>query len=116
MGTVGHRVSQDWKDPAQFLPGPAGEVEVATSEAEVLEKWGPRLVTGAQVEVQLLEHSPLTCSGVEDRYGNSGVAPVPRFLLWNQVQETAPLGTHQWLLKILLSSGIIRETPIKTTC
>lgn len=46
VGTFGHEIGQDWKDPAQLLPGPAGEVSVATSEAEVPGKLGPSLLTG----------------------------------------------------------------------
>ena len=42
VGTLCHQVSQGWKGPAQSLLRPSREVEVATSEAELLEKLGPQ--------------------------------------------------------------------------
>lgn len=42
-----------------------------------------------------------------------GSTPVPCFLSWKQVQLTAALGTHQWLLKVLTRSAIIREMQTK---
>lgn len=111
--TLGHRVSWDRKGPALILlrTGVVGEARVATSEAEVLEKLGPRLgwglpqpFIGAQVTLQHQEHSTLTrlelrtlrcCSNTP----RSGAAPSPCFLLWKQPWVIAPLRTRQWHLK-----------------
>lgn len=92
------------------VPGPAGEVRVATPEAEVLEKLGLRprsglrltLFNAVQVTPQLQERSPLTCWGgeafeVQPHYpGERGSAPAPCFLPWKQVRVVAPRQTHRW--------------------
>ena len=41
-GTLCHQVSWGWQGPAQSLLRPGREAEVATSEAELLEKLGPQ--------------------------------------------------------------------------
>lgn len=92
------------------VPGPAGEVRVATPEAEDLEKLGlrprsglhPTLFNAVQVTPQLQECSPLTCWGgaafeVQPHYpGERGSAPAPCFLPWRQVWVVAPRQTHRW--------------------
>lgn len=121
VGTRGHaRDQQGLERPSSVPAGPcggsrghdiggrrSGEVGAPPGHWDT----GRGAAPGAQ-SAHVLGSRGLRCG---DSVRGSGAAPVRRFLSRKQVPATAPLGTHQRLLKTPFPSRVIREMPTETT-
>lgn len=94
VGTLGHRIRWGWKGRAQFLLRPSRGLQ--RQRLRFWRSWDPSW-GGHTVTLCPRSTAPRTCLGFEDcemwlrRPQDWSSTPAPCFLLWKQVQGTAPV-------------------------